>query len=276
MQEFLFFHVSIIITRIHKLNYNENLTHTSLSNTDTISGFGLEDGARLIVECPKMKRTPRLESSNDNEKVSLKETKLVIKGNSIHLRLSHPNGKERVTVGTKNTLREFKTFLVSKLKLRCPWDTLKISQDKNVLSNPSNTKLLSDHVSSGGGWSSFGSHARNNGNVTLSTFELKPKTVLYVFYPAKAVMKKKNQKNAVCKICGDVENHRSKMTLFEGIGAIRKDYEMRRLIAIDLSYNDISLPRMEICEKCTWCSSAKRENFNHVTHLNTHYVVRST
>ena len=94
-------------------------------------------------------------------------------------------------------LREFKTFLVSKLKLRCPWDTLKISQDKNVLSNPSNTKLLSDHVSSGGGWSSFGSHARNNGNVTLSTFELKPKTVLYVFYPAKAVMKKKNQKNAM-------------------------------------------------------------------------------
>ena len=52
----------------------------------------------------------------------------------------------------------------------------------------------------------------------------------------------------LCKICGDVENHRSKMTLFEGIGAIRKDYEMRRLIAIDLSYNDISLPRMEICE----------------------------
>ena len=76
--------------------------------------------------------------------------------------------------------------------------------------------------------------------------------MLYLFYPAKAVKSKKTEKNTmVCKICGDVENHRSRLSLFEGIGAIRKDFETRRLIAIDLSYNDISLPRMEICEKCT-------------------------
>ena len=62
----------------------------------------------------------------ESKKVSSKQAKLEIKGDSIHLRLSHPNGKERVTVGTKKTLREFKTFLVSKLKLRCHWDTLKI------------------------------------------------------------------------------------------------------------------------------------------------------
>ena len=71
----------------------------------------------MIVECPNMKkRTPRMESSdkhnNESKEVSSKEAKLVIKGDSIHLRLSHPSGKERVTVGTKNTLREFKTYLV--------------------------------------------------------------------------------------------------------------------------------------------------------------------
>ena len=62
---------------------------------------------------------------------------------------------------------------------------------------------------------------------------------------------KQTNTNEKCKICGDIENHRSKSTLFEGIGAIRKDFEARGLIAIDLNHNGVSLPRMEICEKCT-------------------------
>jgi hypothetical protein len=65
------------------------------------------------------------------------------------------------------------------------------------------------------------------------------------------VIPKQTNTNEKCKICGDIENHRSKSTLFEGIGAIRKDFEARGLIAIDLNHNGVSLPRMEICEKCT-------------------------
>ena len=130
-----------------------------LNGNRTIGEFGLEDGARVIVECPNMNSarpgTPRIEPSK-NDEGSPKDSTFLIKGNSIHIRLTHPNGKERVTVGTKNTLREFKTYLLSKLELKCPWDALKISRDKNVLSNPENVKLLSAFVSSGGGWSLFG------------------------------------------------------------------------------------------------------------------------
>ena len=33
---------------------------------------------------------------------------------------------------------------------------------------------------------------------------------------------------------------------------------------------------MTVLLMCTWCSSAKRENFNHVSHFQMHFVVRST
>jgi hypothetical protein len=178
--------ITDIIEDVTELRSSVVLRHKKLlrqSASTLLSHVGLEDGARVLVECSRgdvvpPKRNNMAVGTTTTTKSSRK--RFVLKGDPIHLRLNHRNGKERVTVGTKNTLREFKTYLLSKLELRCPWDTLKLSKDKGILLNSQDAKLLSDFVSSGGGWISFGTHARNNSDIVLSTFKLKSKDVLYV------------------------------------------------------------------------------------------------